>query len=242
MLRTSDRFLALGHHVLRLNLRGAGPSRAVCAGQYSACSSDDIRAFLAQLPSALTGDGIAAVGYSMGGAILLKYLGEQGSHSPIRAAASISAPVDLSGTCRDLMRFRNGLYHFYVLSRIKREATAKGAVLTALEAANIEISQTIWQYDDLFTAPRNGFRGAADYYSRCSALNFLAAIRVPTLVLTSLDDPWVPGGAYCDHDWESNTSLSLMPLLLPRGGHVGFHGGGEGGLWSDMAVVKFFAG
>jgi predicted alpha/beta-fold hydrolase len=240
MRRMSGYLLGLGYRVLRLNMRGAGPSRATCRGQYSAGSSGDLAELIGLLPGELTGAGVAAVGYSVGGAILLKYLGEEGSRTPLCAAASISAPIDLVGTCRSLMRFRNLPYHWHVLSRIKREALAPGAELTPLERANIETSQTIWQYDDLFTGPRDGFSGAAEYYTRCSAVNFLPGIRIPTLVLASLDDPWVPGGAYSGFYWRSNPSLSLVPKLAAQGGHVGFHGVGlHGRPWSDLAVAGF---
>ena len=175
----------------------------------------------------------------LGGAILLKYLGEEGEHTKLRAAASISAPIDLFGTCSTLMRFRNLLYHRHVLAAIKREALADGAVLMPDERRNIEASRTLYEYDDGFTGPRNGFAGADDYYFNCSAVNFLPDIRIPTLVLASLDDPWVPGGAYSGHHWGSNRSLSLTPVLTPRGGHVGFHGVGGYRPWSDLAVMKF---
>jgi uncharacterized protein len=241
MIRMACYLLMQGYCVLRLNLRGAGDSRAVCGGQYYAGSSGDIRQLVALLPPELTQHGIAAVGYSLGGAILLKYLGEEGSRAPICAAVTVSAPIDLLGTCRNLMSFRNGLYHWYVFSRMKAEATKEGARLTCLERANIEASRTLWQYDDLFTAPRNGFRGAADYYAECSAVNFLSGIRTPTLLITSLDDPWVPGGAYSGNYWRSNESLSVQPLLSPRGGHVGFHGVGDSHPWSDLAAAQFLA-
>ena len=71
-------------------------------------------------------------------------------------------------------------------------------------------------------------------------MNFLPDIRKPTLVLASLDDPWVPGAAYFGHRWGSNKSDSLKPLLTSRGGHVGFHGKGDYQPWNDRAVLKFF--
>ena len=120
-----------------------------------------------------------------------------------------------------------------------REALAKGAGLTEDERRKIMASRTLYEFDDVFTAPRNGFSGADDYYFQSSAVNFLPAISIPTLVLASLDDPWVPGGAYTGHHWGSNTSLSLSPVLTPSGGHVGFHGVGGYKPWSDLAVMKF---
>ena len=239
MWRMSGYLLDKGYRVLRLNMRGAGPSRTTCGGQYSAGSSRDLAELIALLPQELKATGIAAVGYSVGGAILLKYLGEEGSRTPLIAAASISAPIDLLGTCLTLLRFRNRLYHRHVFDAVRREALADGAVLTPDERKNITAARTLYEYDDLFTGPRNGFSGAEDYYFRCSAVNFLPGIGIPTLVLASLDDPWVPGGVYSGHYWGSNKSLSLRPVLTPRGGHVGFHGTGGYKPWSDLAVMKF---
>lgn len=241
MRRMSGTLLDKGYCVLRLNMRGAGPSRTTCGGQYSAASSRDLAELIGRLPPDLTASGIAAVGYSVGGAILLKYLGEEGAHTPLVAAASVSAPIDLLGTCLTLLRFRNLLYHRSVFGAVKREALADGAVLSPDERKSILASRTLYEYDDVFTGPRNGFSGADDYYFHCSAVNFLPAIRIPTLVLASLDDPWVPGGAYSGHHWGSNKSLSLRPVLTPCGGHVGFHGTGGYKPWSDLAVMKFLA-
>ena len=226
-----------GHRVLRLNLRGAGPSRAVCRGQYYAGRSQDFRELLSLLPAELTQDGVAAVGYSLGGAMLLKYLGEEGVAAPLVAAASVSAPIDLSATCRNMMRPRNWLYHRYILGEMKREATGEGAALSPAERSSILQAETIWHYDDAFIAPRHGFAGAEDYYARCRPVQFMPGIRVPTLVLASLDDPWIPGALYSCFDWAGNPAL--RPFLTSRGGHVGFHGLGGDPPWSDKAVAAF---
>ncbi len=229
-----------GFRVLRLNLRGAGPSRAVCAGQYYAGRSQDFRALLALLPEDLTKDGIVAVGYSLGGAMLLKYLGEEGSAAPLAAAAVVSAPIDLSAVCQNMMRPRNYIYHRYLLRQMKGEATGQGADLSAKERAAILGCSTIWQYDDVFIAARHGFAGAEDYYERCKPVRFMPGIRVPTLVIAGLDDPWIPGWLYEGYDWAN--SKSMRPLLTRHGGHVGFHGVGSAQPWSDQAVARFLAG
>lgn len=232
--------LDAGERVLSLNLRGAGPSRATCRGQYYAGRSDDFRALLRKLPAELTGGGVRAVGYSLGGAMLLKYLGEEGKATPLRAAATVCAPIDLSATCRRMMQRRNALYHRHILRQMKVEATAPGAFLSAKERAAILGAGSVWDYDEVFIAPRHGFAGAEDYYERCKPIAFMGGIRVPTLVLAALDDPWIPGAIYSGYDWAANPSLT--PLLSERGGHVGFHGSGSGRPWSDLAVATFFAG
>lgn len=238
MVSQARYLLDRGVRVLRLNLRGAGPSRQTCSGQYYAGRSQDFRTLLAQLPSRFTQDGMVAVGYSLGAAMLLKYLGEEGASTPLRAAASVSAPIDLSITSHCMLRSRNGLYHRYLLSEMKREATGVGAVLSAAERTAILEAATIWQYDEDFIAPRHGFDGAEDYYERSRPLRFMPGIRIPTLVLAALDDPWIPGALYSGFDWAGNKALT--PLLPRQGGHVGFHGVGQSEPWSDSAVARFF--
>jgi predicted alpha/beta-fold hydrolase len=145
-----------GWRVLRLNLRGAGPSRALCGQHYYAGRSQDFRLLLSLLPGELTRDGMVAVGYSLGGAMLLKYLGEEGAASPLRAAATVCAPIDLAVTCRYMMRPRNLFYHGYILDLMKVEATGEGAIVSPEERAAILRSRTVWDYDDFFIAPRYG--------------------------------------------------------------------------------------
>jgi len=238
ILSMARQLLDGGHRVLRLNLRGAGPSRATCGGHYYAGRSQDFRALLELLPAELTRDGLVAVGYSLGAAMLLKYLGEEGARTPLSAAASVSAPIDLAAACNCMMRPRNAFYHRYLLAQMKREATGEGAVLSPAERAAILGSASIREYDDVFIAPRHGFAGADDYYERCKPLGFMAAIRVPTLVLAALDDPWIPGALYSGYSWASNKAL--VPLLPAHGGHVGFHGAASRQPWSDIAVARFF--
>lgn len=240
MLTMTRLLLERGHRVLRLNLRGAGPSRPLCSGHYYAGRSQDFRLLLSMLPPDLVCNGLMAVGYSLGGAMLLKYLGEEGAASPLSAAATVCAPIDLAVTCRYMMRPRNLLYHRYIIELMKREATGEGAVLSATERRAILRSRTVWEYDDVFIAPRYGFVDAADYYERCKPVRFMAGIRVPTLVVGAGDDPWIPSALYRGYDWAGNPAL--RPLLPASGGHVGFHGADGDQPWSDLAIARFFGG
>jgi predicted alpha/beta-fold hydrolase len=155
----------------------------------------------------------------------------------LRAAAAVSAPIDLRGTCRRLMRLRNTVYQRAVLVPMRKEAMAAIAELTATERANIERARTLLSYDDGFTAARNGKADALEYYAECSAIDYLAGIRIPTLCLAALDDPWVPGSAYAGYNWGGNRYLT--PLLTHSGGHVGFHGASGLQPWRDLAVGEF---
>jgi hypothetical protein len=239
MRRTAAHLLALGYPVLRLNLRGAGPSRAMCRLSYHGGRSADLALALAAVPSALTAEGIVAIGYSLGANMLLKFLGEHGAASPVRAAVAISAPIDLAVTARRMLRWRNFLYQAYVLRDMRAQALAPIAELTQAERQAIRGARTIWDFDDRFSAPRNGFNGAVDYYERNSARHFLGAVAVPTLVIHALDDPWVPSEPYRAFAWKSNPHL--VPLLPAAGGHVGFHGRDRRTPWHDLAAVRFLA-
>ncbi len=240
MLNTARHFLTLGHPVLRLNLRGAGPSRPVCGDIYYAGRSQDFRAVLRLLPQELVARGLVAIGFSLGGNMLLKYLGEEGAAAPLKAAVTVCAPIDLSATCQYMLRARNWPYHRYIIAMMKREATGEGARLTAAERAAILGSRNVWEYDDRFIAPRHGFAGAEDYYEKNKALRFMPAIRTPTLVIASADDPWIPVSIYRSFPWQANAAL--VPLLPAGGGHVGFHTAGSAVPWHDRAIEHFIRG
>jgi uncharacterized protein len=183
----------------------------------------------------LTARGVLAVGYSLGANMLLKYLGEEAG--PVRAAAAISAPIDLAAASHRLSEPRNRLYHGWLLRRMQEEALA-GEGLAPREREVIRSARSVLDFDDGFVAPRNGFAGAADYYARCSGLGFLPAIAVPTLVIHALDDPWIPGTMYERVAWQANRHL--LPLLPAQGGHVGFHGRGARLPWHDRCLEIFF--
>ncbi len=237
--RSAAYLLGLGYPVLRLNLRGAGPSGPLCRQRYHAGRSQDLRDALAALDPALKARGLLAVGYSLGANMLLKFLGEEGAGAPFLAAASVSAPIDLAATSRRFHRRRNALYIRYMMARIKAECLTPHADLDGRERAAIGASRSVYEFDQVFVAPRNGFADAEDYYAKCMALPFLDAIRVPTLVIAARNDPWVAAAPYLDFDWSGRPSL--MPLIAAGGGHVGFHGRGGTAAWHDRCIARHFA-
>ncbi|HYC05482.1 MAG TPA: alpha/beta fold hydrolase [Azospirillaceae bacterium] len=232
---TAAALLAEGHPVLRLNLRGAGPSAPLCAEHYHAGRTGDIRRVLSLLGDADTRDGVVLGGYSLGGNAALKFLGENDFPVPVLAGFSVSAPIDLSGCAQRFLRPANRVYHDRMLRQMKALALACRPPLDPRWRDAILKSRTTWDFDHLLVGPRHGWSGAEEYYAVNSALGFLPRIRVPTLVLHALDDPWIPPDAYLSFDWASNPHLT--PLLSPGGGHVGFHG--EGGVWSDRCLAVF---
>ena len=238
MLASAAALLTGGYRVLRLNLRGAGPSRPLCRLQYHAGRSGDLRNALAALDAALLRGGLFLVGYSLGGNMLLKFLAEHAADFPIRAAVTVSAPLDLAAASERIRAARNRVYHRHLLYHMKIEALGRGAALTAEEQQRVRTARTIFEFDDRFVGPRNGYTGADDYYANNSGARFLSAIRVPTLVVHALDDPWIPSAAYRRVAWASHPAL--VPLLSDGGGHVGFHGRGSEVPWHDRCVEIFF--
>lgn len=236
-IRASARhLLGLGYPVLRLNLRGAGASRTLCRSRYHAGRSEDLREVLRQTERRLAGHGVFLVGYSLGANLLLKYLGEAGGTATTLGAVSISAPIDLGAARHAIMRRRNHIYHRHLLAALKAET--EGLELAPEQRRILPEVETIFDFDDQILAPLMGFAGAEDYYRRAMALPFLPEIRVPTLMIHALDDPWIPGHSYRAFDWAGNPWL--LPLLAERGGHVGFHGRGSAVPWHDRCMALFF--
>ena len=231
---TARNLLEADYPVLRLNLRGAGPTRRLCWESYHAGRSEDLREVLAevakQLPEAQALP-VLLVGYSLGGNMLLKFLGEGDSPWEVAGAAAVSAPIDLKATSIAFMRPRNRIYHNYLLRRMKAESRrAEPDLLRSI--------RTTYDFDDRIVAPLNGFENAEDYYARCSALPYLEKISAPTLAIHAQDDPWVPAAPYLDFDWSKN--VALRPLLPKGGGHVGFHGAANPTPWHDRKIREFF--
>lgn len=239
MLSTAAELLRRGYRVLRINLRGAGPSRSYCRQQYHAGRTSDLRAVLASLDPVLTENGLALVGYSLGGNTLLKLLGEEGQKAAGRiwAAVSVSAPIDLAATCRRMMAPRNFLYHRRLLAQMKDEILGSAAELTESQRERIRRARSVYEFDNEYVARANGFHTADRYYAISGAKRYLGFIRVPTLIIHAADDPWIPVEAYRQVDWKENRYL--LPLLAAGGGHVGFHGRGSLTPWHDLAIVGY---
>jgi len=239
ILNSADYLLARGHAVLRLNLRGAGAARSLCRLRYHAGRTEDLQAALTGLDAELIRHGLAFVGYSLGANMLLKFLAEHGRHWHVRAAAAVSAPIDLAAASRRIMEPRNTAYHAWLLTRMKQDLTGPLVDMTKRDRRALALTRTIWDLDDQFVAPRNSYPGAAAYYAANSALQFLPSIRVPTLAIHAQDDPWIPSEAYRGFDWSANPALH--PVLPERGGHVGFHGRGDRVAWHDRIIADFIA-
>lgn len=230
---TAAYLLHQGFPVLRMNLRGAGGSRPLCAQHYHAGRSQDLADALLGLPDRIKQRGLAAIGFSLGGSVLLKYLGESGRNTPLMAAVTVSTPLDLKAAAQRIMAPRNAHYHWYFLRDCRREFVGSPCAEEVRLASEV---RSLWEFDERLTAPRSGYAGAADYYVRTSARNFLDGIAVPTLLLHAADDPIVPVDSYRDYHWRRNRRL--LPIVQRRGGHVGFHDR-AGHVWHDSISGRF---
>lgn len=165
----------------------------------------------------------AAVGFSLGGNVLLKYLGERGdgARASLDTAVAISVPFDLSAGADKLERGLGPLYAAFFLQKLKRKTRAKVALIDGRCDVRAALSaRTMRAFDDAATAPLHGFAGAEDYYRRSSSAQYLDRVRVPTLLIHADDDPFLPSHAVPREAVRSNPHLTAV--FSNRGGHVGF--------------------
>ncbi len=237
MMATARHLISRGHPVLRLNLRGAGTSAATCRQRYHAGRGEDIAGALASLDPVLLREGVVLAGFSLGGNILLNFLAKEASGLPVRAAASVSAPIDLAAASGRIRAWRNRPYERYLVRRMKADWAA--ADMTEEQRAALETVDSVYAFDDRLVAPQNGFGTADRYYTDCAAQRVMGDIRIPTLLIHAANDPWIPSAAYRAYDWAGNPGLT--PLLAPGGGHVGFHQPGDPPNWHDACLAQWFA-
>ncbi len=238
MIHTARQLRRDGINVLRVSLRGAGPSRQSCQQQYHAGRSADLRDLVLALPVEFQRLGIVMVGFSLSGNMSLKFAAEFASDLPVRGVVAISAPIDLALTSANMLRPRNWIYNQKLLWDYKRQCTDAGAAVGEAEREAIFNSRNFVDFDNWFVAPRNGFADAEDYWRQSMAKQFLPDIALPTLIIHALNDPLVPSAPYLDVNWAANPHL--IPLLPAKGGHVGFHG--VGGVWYHDCLRRFVVG
>ena len=167
-------------------------------------------------------------GVSLGGNVLLKWLGEQGDRAPeqLLSAAAVSVPFDLARGSRHLDRGFSRLYQAHFLRSLRRKALEKSTRFPgAIRTENILRPKTLYDFDDLVTAPVHGFRDADDYYARSSSLSYLSRIRVRTLLLSARDDPFLPSEVLDEVRAIAGANPSLHIEFVEQGGHVGFISG-----------------
>ena len=236
MKETAAVFSALGWHVYRMNARGVGPSRETSKPPYSAGLTRDLRAVLAEVHNHQKDNEIYAMGFSLGGQLLLRTLGEGEVPVDLKAGVSVSAPLDLAASQRKLERRRNGVYVDYLVKNMRID-------LEGTQPPNQDISlddiKTIRGFDEYIIGPYFGFDGADDYYAGISCKTLIHDIQQPVIAIHSADDPWIPVEDYQNAHWPD--AVAAGAVLLPRGGHVGFHCKYSSHPWYIRAAQEFFS-
>ena len=243
-------FNQAGWDAVAWNFRGCSgePNRSPQA--YHSGSSGDLARVVDHVVAAQDGEAqpqVALVGFSLGGNVTLKYLGERGEdRGPIRGAVAFSVPCDLASAAEAMSRRSTRPYLEHFLRTLRSKAAAKvrqfPTDLPAItRAAHWHQVRTFREFDDAFTAPVHGFRDAADYWARCSSRPLLERIRVPTLLVNALDDPFLTPA--CFPREEAARSPHLWLETPAGGGHVGFRGAGDRDtFWHERRAVDFLAG
>lgn len=235
MKNTARYFAARGWAVYRMNYRGVGPSKATSTAPYSAGLTGDMRAVLKEVATQPQIEDVYAMGFSLGGQLLMRTLGEGDVDANLRAVVTVSAPLDLATSQQRLERRRNAFYVRYLVDNMKRDMEG---ISHASITADLEKIQTVLDFDEHIIAPYFGFNSAQDYYRCVSCLPLIEKIGVPLLAIHSADDPWIPAQDYLNARWPAHVPAGAV--LLKRGGHVGFHGTRQRRAWFKPAAEKFF--
>lgn len=181
---------------------------------------------------------ISLIGFSLGGNLTLKYLGEAPPSGVVKRAVVFSVPLDLHSSSLKISQRSNFVYARRFIRNLKAKIVRKASQMEGLSIDGIDNIRTLIDFDDRYTAPLHGFPNALEYYRRCSSLHFLKDIKTPTLIVNAKNDPFLSGSCY---PTEINRENSMVTFEAPRfGGHVGFAQFNKNGLyWSEERALAF---
>ncbi|HEX8635233.1 MAG TPA: alpha/beta fold hydrolase [Pyrinomonadaceae bacterium] len=244
MLSTALKAHRAGFNVLRLNIRTCGDTLHLTPTLYNSGMSQDLRALVGELIERDELPDVFIGGFSLGGNMSLKLAGEYGASFPreLKGVCVVSASVELAASAVAIEQRSNWVYQRRFIRSLKRRMRQAAALYPErYDASRLALVRTLRQFDELYTAPHGGFRDAADYYARSSALPLIPRIQVPTLIIHAEDDPFIP------FDSLRHPSVGANPnviLLAPRhGGHVGFVADGlltgEDRFWAENRLIEF---
>ena len=183
---------------------------------------------------------IHLIGYSLGGNMNLKYTTdvEYPLHSKIKSVVSVSAPIDLAGSSKRISSWYNYQYQYNFLQSLNAKMRLKATIHPeCIDMNDIKKVKTLIDFDEYFTGPLHGFDGAQDYYRNCNALQFLEAVTLPTLLISSEDDPFLTKGCIPKKIAEFSKDLHL--IATKYGGHVGFTTISSDYNWLDYKILEF---
>lgn len=235
-----------GWVALLMHFRGCSHRLNRLPQSYHSGETKDAKYLLDWLKNQYPDSELAAIGVSLGGNMLLKLQAEYSDGSPLKAAISICAPVQLELSASRLNEGWSQIYQWVLINSMKKKLVDKAEQfdfekLIGLNKKDIEQIKTFWEFDDLITAPLHGFKDVHDYYGRSSARQYLKKIKKPTLMIHALDDPFMEPDIVPD---ESELSKSVELELSQHGGHIGFISGSltEPVFWLQQRVTEYISG
>jgi len=244
ILGTGEKAFRQGFNVVRANQRNCGGTEKLTETLYHSGLSCDIRAIVIELIERNGLPEIFGVGFSMGGNLVLKMAGEFADHAPpeIRGFVAVAPAFDLA-TCADALAApRNFIYNKRFVRGLRDRMRRKAALFPQRYSIDgMREIRSVRDFDDAITARYCGFRDAADYYEKSSALQLAGAIRRPTLILTAQDDPFVPFASFEKAEVRENPYITL--IAPKHGGHCAFIAseGGDERFWAETRIVEFCA-
>jgi uncharacterized protein len=245
MLGIAEEAWRRGFHTIRLNQRNCGGTELLTPTLYNSGMSSDYRAVLEELSS---GDGFSCIffaGYSMGGNLVTKMAGEFGAAVPkaLRGVAAVCPSINLAA-CADELDLRNNYFYqrHFVAGLMSRYARKVELFPQRYSPNGFGRIRTVRQFDDAITAPHFGYRDAEEYYEAAGAKCVIDKVRVPLLLITAQNDPFVPFEAIRASGAEKNPAIEFV--APEHGGHCGFisNEDGRGRFWAEQRVVEFCAG
>lgn len=242
VVRVAEKLVKLGIRAIRMNLRGAGEGFGLARGFYHSGRTEDVRAVVDWLGRVAPGSPVALVGFSLGGNLVLK-LAAEATVRPLPGLDAVLAanpPIDLAACCRRIRAGGNRIYDRNFVHQLRGQVHRLHTRFPELGPVDLRGARTLLDFDDRYTAPRNGFAGAVDYYTRCSAGPLIPRIAVPGLVVHALDDPFIPAETFRMVQFPDGLALEL----IESGGHLGYISRSRGTgdhRWLDVRLSAWLA-
>ena len=228
------------YDVLSWSYRGCGDEMNLMPQFYHSGASYDLDQVIRHVLELDKYKSIQLVGFSLGGNLILKYLGEEWeSKKSIRSGVAISVPVDLEGCSVEIHKPHNWIYTNRFLATLRKKVKEKSEIFPdVIDKGKLKDVKTLRDFDNIFTAPVHGFTGASEYYETCSAIRFIENIEVPVLIINAVNDSFLSESCYPKE--QVNKMKNLAMLMPERGGHVGFCPSSGGGIyWSEIKTYEF---
>src|SRR3954468_10722372 len=242
VIGTGNKAWAAGMNVVRMNMRNCGGTEQLTPTLYNSSMSADVGGVVGALISEDRLSSIALAGFSMGGNLVLKLAGEWGSDAPaeVHAVAAVSPAIDLGISADALHNRQNRIYEYKFLYGLRSRMTRKASIYPdRYKSYPLFSIRTLRDFDDQITARYGGFTGADDYYDRAASARVIDRIVVPTLIINSLDDPFIRLSQQTRANILGNRHIRFIETQ--HGGHCAFIGEPDGsdGRWAERKVIEF---